>query len=620
MAAAIQAKTILIGVDGFSPATMQQFIDQGELPAIAAIAQGGVQVPLVSTLPATTPVAWASIVTGAPPSVTGIEGFLIHVPGHRVDYRVSGCYAYRNRAQPVWEAAHEAGLHAYVVKFPLSYPSSAAALRIDGAAGWGGLKCFHEIASTSVAATCAERSETRIEPFTGTWRNEPADSGQPVWCGVWRLHNLWELEDVVLHLAVTSDATVTIATAPDHDAVLARLAPRAWSKPLTVLAPSRRGMVECSFRVRILECSPDPLRLRIFNTPLHERTGHSVPDDEWRSILDAAGPIEEQSDPSLMFESHLDLDTQLDIFALNVDWLRRVAVEVISRRPWDLLMLHTHVLDWAHHLLQGAIDPRHPRYEPRRADEHEAALLRVYRLVDSLVSDISAAAGADTNVLLAGDHGQDLQHTEVHLNEWLAAEGLLKWSGAEIDWSQTSAYAAGNYIHVSVAGRDESGIVSPEHFTRVRDDIVDRLYAMADPRTEVYPVRIAGPKEMFEPLGANGAGVGDVVVCFRAGYHATNTPGGPFTDCEPLHAFTSNHDHFWPHDPTIHTRLYACGPSFRAGYVHPRTASVLDVAPTLCAALGIAPPAQNQGHRIDELFADRAVAPEKAQEQVTWAF
>lgn len=622
MVSPVHAKTVFIGVDGFSPATMQRYIEAGALPAMAALAADGVQVPLVSTLPATTPVAWASIVTGAPPSVTGIEGFLVRVPGGRLDERVSGCYSYRNKAQPLWEAAHEAGLRAYVLKFPLSYPSRGAALRVDGAAGWGGLKCFHEIASTSVAATAAGPGQTLIAPADARWANETEDVH---WRGTWRLKNLWEREDVVLHVALlrgaAGGAQVAVATRPDFNAVLARLEPRQWSAPLTLTAESRRGPVDCSFRLRVLDGALDPPRLRLFNTPLHERAGHSSPEEVWQILQHAAGPIEEQSEPSLMFHAGLDLDTQLDIFELNIDWLRRSGVELIRHHEWDLLMLHTHILDWAHHLLQGAVDPRHPAYDAAQAPLYEKALRRAYEMVNGLVRDLSAAAGPDANVVVVGDHGQDVQHTEVHLNEWLAGQGMLRWNDGVVDWSNTIAYATGNYIHVGVAARDREGVVPPDELASVRDGIIERLYAMVDPRNGAHPVLIAVPKETLEPLGANGSGAGDVVVCFRSGYEATNAPGGPFTATVPLRGFTSNHDHYWPHDPAIRTRLFARGPSFRTGYVHPRTASVLDVASTVSTALGIAPPAQNQGHPIDALFdlgSNAAVA--ETLEPMTWAF
>lgn len=592
-----QAKTVLIGVDGYSPSYADRLMAAGRLPALARLAREGAQVPVISTIPATTPVAWASLVTGAPPSITGIDGFLIRAMGKRLDQRISGCYAHRCKAEPLWEAAERSGKRAYVVKFPLSYPSRGATFRLDGAAGWGGLKCFHEIASTSVASTMPRGSETPITERTERWRSE--SPGQICWRGTWKLRHLWNGPDVVLHIALRSDGRLAVSTAPDFEQTIAILAPSQWSVPLTITHEGRAGIVDVSFRIKVLQAGRDPLIVRLFNTPLHERTGHSSPEFIWQSLLETAGPIEEQSDPSLMFASSLDLETQLEIFGLNVAWLGRIAERILADEPWDLVLLHTHVLDWSHHLLQGGLDARHPSYDPATAPRFEAALDGVYELVDRWIASIVAAAGPDVNIVVAGDHGQDVVHSVVHLNEWLSREGFLERDAAgEIVWTETRAWAAGNYIYLNLEGRDEGGIVPPHEVDALRDAIISRLYELTDPRDGALPLLVAGPKEAFERFGANGAGAGDIVLCFRSGYQASNAFGELFERTVPLGAFTSNHDHYWPLDPCIQTRLFACGPSFEAGYVHPRAEPITRIASTLSAALGIEPPRHAQGEPI----------------------
>jgi predicted AlkP superfamily phosphohydrolase/phosphomutase len=607
------ARTIVIGVDGFSAAFAERFCAEGRMPSLGSIARTGAQVNLVTTIPATTPVAWASLITGAPPSVTGIEGFLIHVPGKRLDERISGCYAHRCKAEPLWETAQRAGKRSYVVKFPLSYPSRGASFRLDGAAGWGGLKCLHEVVSTSVADS-AGPDPAAISASQRMWSNEPVGPGHVVWRGRWTLENLWGYESVILYLAITEGyfggAVVTVAPEPDFRKAICELRVGQWSDPVSIFGTGRAGRVECSFRIKVLDASLCPPSLRLFNTALHERTGHSVPDDTWAAILAAAGPIEEQSEPSLVFRSELDLETQLELFRLNVDWLRRVGEYITLYEPWDLIMIHTHVVDWAHHLLQGALDPRHPAYDAATAPRFIEALGSVYALVDDWIGSIGAAAGPGTNLAVVGDHGQDVVHTAIHLNDWLRDEGLLRrLPDGDVDWSHTYVYAAGSYVYINQEGRDECGVVSPSDADRIRNLVIEKLYALVDPRSGVGPVLVAAPKDALEAFGANGPGAGDVVVCFRSGYQATSAPGRVFEPLLPLRAFTSNHDHFWPLDPAIQTRLYAAGPSFRAGYVHPRSEHITDVAATLSAALGIAPPRDSRGRPIDELLSSTAPEP-----------
>ncbi|MCW5803565.1 MAG: alkaline phosphatase family protein [Deltaproteobacteria bacterium] len=588
----------LVGIDGFSPMLLDEYLEHGELPALQAILRSGVRVPLVSTLPATTPVAWATILTGAPPAVTGIEGFLVHCPGDRLDERVSGCYSYRCRAEPLWETATLSGKRAIVVKFPLSYPSSTASLRIDGAAGWGGLRCLHEVASTAVVDSSTPRS-----------RLERCDAKDVVWR--WRIPTLWNGGDLVFHASlVEAEGGVSVHLCIG-DREICALRVGEWSDALVVNAPARRGAADCSFRVKILAACARTPHLRLFHTALHERVGHAEPAVVWAKYLDQVGPIEEQTEPSLVFHAGLDLETQLEVFRLNASWLQNVSAALLTGEEWDLFLVQIHLVDWAHHLFHGAIDPRHPKYDAVMAGSYRAMLLQAYRLADSLVGAVASVLPPVADLVVVGDHGQDLQHSTFRVNEWLAQRGLLTWAEAEgdsttVDWMFTSAYATGNYIHLNVVGREPTGCVDPRQRDTLRDRIIEGLLAMVDPATDARIVLIAGDKCEFEMLGANGAGVGDIVFCMRSGYQATNGRGPVLSPTVPLAEFTSGHDHFWPLDPRIHTRMLATGPRFREGYEHPRLAHLCDVAPTLAAALGIRPPRHATGHVLTDVLREHS--------------
>lgn len=592
----VRRQLAVVGIDGFSPVELDRFLSEGHLPALNTLARNGARIPLVSTLPATTPVAWASIVTGAPPSVTGIEGFLVHRPGDRLDRRVSGCYSYRCRAEPIWETATTSGKRAFVVKFPGSYPSSTATLRVDGAAGWGGLRCFHEVASTGVARSSTGDCLTPVDAAAG--------DGATRWR--WRLSTLWGGGDIDLLVELREANDIPVARIALTDGrTLVTLRPGEMSSPLTMIAPGRRGPAECSFRIKLLRATCDPLSIDLFHTALHEQTGHSDPDVLWRKYLKEVGPIEEQTEPSLVFHAGLDLETQLEVFRLNADWLRRISTAILTSEEWDLFLVQIHIVDWAHHLLQGSIDPRHPQYDSSSASHYRRLLLEAYQLADALVGAVAEVLPSNADLVVLGDHGQDLQHSTFRINEWLANQGFLTWSDSagEVDWSHTRAYATGNYIYLNIEGREPTGCVEPSQRESLRDSIIEGLLKLVDPVTGNRVVLIAGDKHEFELLGANGEGVGDVVFCLCSGYQATNGRGEVLSATVPLREFTSGHDHFWPLDPRIHTRMFAAGPRFRKNYAHQRVGHVCDVAATLCAALGIRRPRHAEGHVLAELFA-----------------
>src|SRR5262245_33282129 len=165
-------RVAVVGIDGFSPDYIDRFLDEHAMPALAALRARGCDVPLVSTVPACTPVAWAAITTGCHPSRNGIQGFLTPRRGDSLRERSSGVYSYALTVEPIWETATRHGLHACVIKFPVSYPSDRASLRIDGAAGWGGLACLSDAAPAGVTTWIddgADRSES------SAWSGAPPD-------------------------------------------------------------------------------------------------------------------------------------------------------------------------------------------------------------------------------------------------------------------------------------------------------------------------------------------------------------------------------------------------------------------------------------------------------------
>jgi predicted AlkP superfamily phosphohydrolase/phosphomutase len=597
---------------------MERFLRRRELPALAKLLDEGVTASLVSTLPATTPVAWTSIVTGATPAVHGIESFLVHLPGDPLDQRVSGCYAHRCRAEPIWETVTLAGKRSLIVKFPVSYPSRTASFRLDGAAGWGGLKCLHEAAPASVADSSAVGEAALIESRQA-WEGHPAAT-DVYWWGVWSLVNTWHASATDLHCALArggdGKARVYIAEAADWQRLLAALEVGEWSDPISLIATGRREEAEYCFRVKLLAADLAPRKIRLLNTPLHERRGHSFPEQTWERCLSEAGPIEEQTDPSLAFSGGIDLETQLEIYELNANWLGRVSQTLLADNDWDLFLIQAHFVDWAHHLLEGVVNPEHPAFRAAQAAGFENLLLEAFRLADRLVDRVREAVGPETNLIVLGDHGQDVHHTTIRMNEWLASEGLLEWADEvdEVDWSRTECFAAGNSIYLNRRGREPEGIVPPDRVDELTRSLLHRLQRLVDPASGVRPILVADEKNGFASFGANGAGVGDIVFCLRSGYQSRNDRGSVFAPTVPLLEFTSGHDHFSPLEPRLHTRLFGAGPDLRHGARPATAASVIDVAPTISAVLDIPAPKHSQGRALANLLANPPEAGSRKRE------
>lgn len=73
-------RMIVLGVDGMDPQLMQQFLDQGRLPNCRKLMQQGAFLPLATSCPPQSPVAWSSFVSGSNPGGHGIFDFIARDP------------------------------------------------------------------------------------------------------------------------------------------------------------------------------------------------------------------------------------------------------------------------------------------------------------------------------------------------------------------------------------------------------------------------------------------------------------------------------------------------------------------------------------------------------------
>jgi predicted AlkP superfamily phosphohydrolase/phosphomutase len=85
-----RGRVIVLGFDGADAATAKALMDKGELPHLAKLRDQGTFAPLGTTVPAESPVSWASLNSGQNPAKTGIPGFVKRVipPGKGPEPRI----------------------------------------------------------------------------------------------------------------------------------------------------------------------------------------------------------------------------------------------------------------------------------------------------------------------------------------------------------------------------------------------------------------------------------------------------------------------------------------------------------------------------------------------------
>ncbi len=188
------------------------------------------------------------------------------------------------------------------------------------------------------------------------------------------------------------------------------------------------------------------------------------------------------------------------------------------------------------------------------------------------------------------------------VNEMLS----LRWKTASIDWRRTRAFVIENanegFIRINLAGREPEGIVQPgAEYQRLCDVLADVASSMTNPvngRRAAQDVH----RPQVEYRGPCRQQMPDVVINWDPAARVTTSVSTPthgathseHASYEVAPYYTGNHR------PNAFAAIV--GPGIVAGHML-EGASILDIAPTILAHFGIAPPEHMDGKPLRELLA-----------------
>lgn len=114
-----RSRVFLFGLDGATFTLLRPWAKEGHLPTLARLIREGAWGPLASTIPASTPVAWNSMVTGVFPGKHGVFGFVKRRPD---SYELEIVTSRDRRRPAIWNLLDAAGLRSIIVDVPFTYP------------------------------------------------------------------------------------------------------------------------------------------------------------------------------------------------------------------------------------------------------------------------------------------------------------------------------------------------------------------------------------------------------------------------------------------------------------------------------------------------------------------
>ena len=282
----------------------------------------------------------------------------------------------------------------------------------------------------------------------------------------------------------------------------------------------------------------------------------------------------------------------------------QLAEHLAETKPWTFFAMVEMGPDRMHHGFWKYMDPEHRKHEP--GNQYENAILDYHRHVDGLIAGLLEHADDETVVFVVSDHGAKRLDGGIRINEWLRREGLLatltepdgvsSLRDVGMDWPKTTAWGEGGYyarVFLNVQGREPEGVIPPEEYEAVREDLARRISQIPDDAGNPISTKVYKPEELYgDPQGV----APDLIVVFGDLYwRSVGTIGGD-EGIQTLENDTGPDDANHAQDG-----LYiVAGPGIEARGRH--DAHLLDIAPTVLEILEIEQP---EGMRGESLAAPR---------------
>jgi predicted AlkP superfamily phosphohydrolase/phosphomutase len=273
-------------------------------------------------------------------------------------------------------------------------------------------------------------------------------------------------------------------------------------------------------------------------------------------------------------------------------------VEAFLHKPWHFFMFIEMGLDRLHHGFWKYMDKTHRKYQ--KGNRYENAIREYYKYLDKRIGELMAKLDDDTVVIVVSDHGAKKMEGAINVNDWLIQEGYLKlktpltevtkFDKVDVDWDNTVAWGLGGYycrLFINVKGRESNGVVDPEKYEQVRDEIAEKLRNIKDEKGNNIGTRVLKPQEVYD--GPRLEQAPDLIVYFGDLYWRSTGSVGH----DSIHSFEAE---VGP-DDAVHDEygiflLY--DPKVKRGR-NIGDVSIYDIAPTILSEMGIEVPEDMEG-------------------------
>jgi predicted AlkP superfamily phosphohydrolase/phosphomutase len=582
------ARMIILGIDGMDPTLVRQFMDEGRLPNLSRLASTGGFMPLETSIPPQSPVAWSTFITGMDPGGHGIFDFLhldretltpymstsrVSDAGYTLalgQWRIpltSQKTQLLRHGTAFWELLEREGVHTRMFQIPANYPPVSTSGRAISGMG-----------TPDLHGTSGEFTLYTDDP---KWRAGPVSGG-----AIKRVR----LRDGVVSSLIagppnallkgspSATAKLEVLVDPENPVALVRIDDQRllvqqgeWTGWVPVHFDLVRHVSSVSGMVRFYLKQVRP-HLMLYMSPVNidprdPAQTIAVPVEYARELTEAAGPFyteEMPEDTKALRAGVLDAREFLSQTQLVLEERERLLDAELKRFLAEpdraLLFFYFSSIDQRHHMMYREADLSDPLHAANTPEVLVNAMRDTYAEIDESVGKVMRAVDERTAIVVMSDHGFSSFRRQVNLNRWLELHGYLRLTDSfnrgsyewlrGIDWPATRAFGIGlNSLYLNVRGREKHGIVPPTARPALAAKLARELGTWVDEQTGAKIVtQVLLREDIYHGPFLDAAP--DIIVGYAAGYRASwDTTTGKI----PLELISPNIDE-WSGDHCIDSR------------------------------------------------------------------
>jgi predicted AlkP superfamily phosphohydrolase/phosphomutase len=615
---------VVLGLDGMEPTLVEQYMAEGKLPNFTKLREQGCYMPLGTTAPPLSPVAWSSFLTGSNPGKHNTFDFLTRdkktylpqlssvsingprkvlklgkwrIPLSKPDIRLL------RKGKPFWNTLSEHGIFSNIIRVPITFPPEPfkgvllSAMCVPDLRGTQGTFSFYttrdagEIEHIGGEQIHVKRQGNVVRSELIGPENSLVEDGGVLKCP-------FEIE-------ITGDDTARMKM----NGEVVDLNTGVYTDWLTVQFKAGMG-VKVSGIAQFLLMRTEP-HFELYVTPINIDPGKpalpiSHPPVYSTYLAKSQGPFATLglAEDSWGLNAKILGDDDFLHQAIEADEEREVMFfDALDKVKEGVVVCVFDGTDRIQHMFWRYIDPKHPAREGQSEQQHRNAIEELYEWNDRLLGKtMEECKQKDTVLMVLSDHGFKSFRRGIDLNVWLEENGYLtlqeggrgKKYLTGVDWSKTKAFALGLAgIWLNVKGREGQGIVEPSDADALRDEICEKLSGLRDEAHDEVAVNKAfntrkiyrGPYKEEAP---------DILVGYNDGYRVSwEAAVGEITDQvfhDNMKAWSGDHCI----DPRIVPGVLFCNRKIKSE--QPR---LMDIGPTALDLFGVKVPESMDGKPLE---------------------